>query len=341
VFDLLLFTVLFFTLLHPSLQSFQSDVGWVLVGALGLIFADLSFSVQSAYGLESQIAWANGGWSWFAVGICVSGFLHLYRPERKIFSQARLAIQPLAAFFIPMVLNLAALVVFALSGQNPEPTRHLGVGIGTALMVGSEILRQSLLLFDHQRLNRQLLALSSQLEARIEVRTRELEWLATHDPLTGLANRTLLQRHMAQFDKMMVMFIDLDGFKQINDSRGHEVGDAVLKNVARRLEAQLGESDLLARTGGDEFVVVCQSSQLELAQKLLNALEPPLEVGKHQFPISASIGISFTPQHSTDPERLQRYADAAMYAAKRRGRGQIQVFDQDILDCLDSENTSK
>jgi diguanylate cyclase len=342
VLDLLLVTILFFTLLRPSLQAFQGEVGWVLAGALGFIFADLTFSVQSAYGLESQIVWADGGWSWFAVGLCVSGFLHLRNPQRKVTSRALLVIQPLAAFLIPAMLTLAVLILFVISGQDPQPIRHGGMVIGTMLLIVSASLRQSLLLLDHQRLNQKLLALSNQLEQRIEERTRELEWIANHDPLTTLANRHLLQQHMAtiQGSPMMVLFIDLDGFKQINDSLGHEVGDGVLKNVAQRLQAQLDEASLLARTGGDEFVVV-GAQQPELAQKLLSALEQPFVFDRHEFFLSASIGISCSPQHSTDPERLQRYADAAMYTAKRRGRGQIQMFNQEILASLESKSTSK
>jgi diguanylate cyclase (GGDEF)-like protein len=125
-----------------------------------------------------------------------------------------------------------------------------------------------------------------------------------------------------------VLFIDLDGFKAVNDRFGHEAGDRVLASAAGRLRAAVRGSDTLARVGGDEFVVVCEdmrteTSALETAERIRAVLRAPFAVGDAELRIAASVGIALaTAQHAT-PEDLLRAADEAMYVAKRRGGDQI------------------
>lgn len=160
----------------------------------------------------------------------------------------------------------------------------------------------------------------------------EARFLAHHDTLTGLPNRRLLDDRLRQAvflaqrrdAKVAVMLLDLDGFKEVNDSLGHRAGDAVLREVAQRLAGCMRKSDTLARHGGDEFVVVIPEVQLEadcqiIAEKILRTLEPEFRVDGKGFRIGASIGVSLYPADASDGEGLLRNADVAMYRAKSLG----------------------
>jgi diguanylate cyclase (GGDEF)-like protein/PAS domain S-box-containing protein len=157
--------------------------------------------------------------------------------------------------------------------------------------------------------------------------------LAYSDPLTGLANRTSLgpsleqavQRSRRRGSKLAVIFIDLDGFKPINDLHGHDAGDALLVEVAERLRAHLRASDLLARLGGDEFLVVLEEvtelAPVEIvARKLLGEMRRPFDLPGAQVGVTASIGISVFPDDAADGATLMKHADSAMYAAKQAGK---------------------
>ena len=163
---------------------------------------------------------------------------------------------------------------------------------------------------------------------------------ATHDPLTGLLNRRgmfdLLSQAIARVKRtrasLALLFIDLDGFKQINDTHGHEAGDAVLREVAARLQASVRQTDTAARLGGDEFTVILENIKHGipdanmLAQKILETLQHPIQLDSVTATISASIGISM---HHPDDERsadqLVNAADSAMYTAKHAGKNQVCV----------------
>jgi len=166
---------------------------------------------------------------------------------------------------------------------------------------------------------------------------------AQHDSLTDLPNRVLLDDRLTNAIglrrrhglKLGVLYLDLDRFKNINDSLGHEVGDRLLKEVARRLLACVRGSDTVSRQGGDEFVILL--SELAAGQdaaisadKVLQALGTPLLIDGHNLHISASIGIAIFPEDGEDPESLLKHADFAMYHAKDRGRNNYQFFRQDM-----------
>jgi diguanylate cyclase (GGDEF)-like protein len=163
---------------------------------------------------------------------------------------------------------------------------------------------------------------------------------ALHDPLTELPNRTLfldrlghaLDRARRGGGQAAVLFLDLDHFKVINDSLGHEAGDKLLQAFAPRLQETLRPSDTVARFGGDEFVVLCEDLQSEadaahLAERILGSLEKPFQIDQHELFTSATIGLALARDDST-PEGLISDADAAMYRAKAEGRSRYGLFDQ-------------
>ena len=171
----------------------------------------------------------------------------------------------------------------------------------------------------------------------------KLRHQAMHDALTGLGNRLNLQESLLartatpQALPFAVLFIDLDGFKTINDTLGHDQGDELLVAIARRLEALLRREDLAARLGGDEFVVLMNEPQrvtdaVQLAQKLIDVIALPVTLGGQVFSVTASVGVALYPDHASGPHGLLKAADAAMYEAKARGRNRVAVFDQALTD---------
>ncbi|HEU4844003.1 MAG TPA: diguanylate cyclase [Burkholderiaceae bacterium] len=163
--------------------------------------------------------------------------------------------------------------------------------------------------------------------------------MAFHDPLTGLPNRALLLDRMTQGMSaaerdgrgLGVMFIDLDCFKPINDTLGHDVGDQLLQEVAQRLSHGVRQSDTVARIGGDEFVVLLEQvddgmTYVNVAEKLLASLSLPMELGSHTLTVGASIGIACFPADGQDATTLMKHADAAMYVSKASGRGAYHFY---------------
>jgi diguanylate cyclase (GGDEF)-like protein/PAS domain S-box-containing protein len=171
-------------------------------------------------------------------------------------------------------------------------------------------------------------------------RTEErIRYLAQHDALTGLPNRVLFRDRIGQAivqarrhqQLLAVLFLDLDGFKHINDSLGHQIGDHLLRMTARRLQRCLREGDTIARLGGDEFVMCLPglnegNDAMPVAAKILEALREPFYVEQHELHVSGSIGISLYPSDGDDAELLMRAADTAMYHAKESGRNNYQYF---------------
>lgn len=172
--------------------------------------------------------------------------------------------------------------------------------------------------------------------SRLDLERRVLRHQAQHDPLTGLSNRSLFneefERAMARARRharrLALLFVDLDRFKCVNDTLGHEAGDAVLREVARRLRQTVRVEDLVARWGGDEFVVVLDDPQdtaaaAGAARLLLAALDRVVEVEGHRLRIAASIGLALFPDDELSCADLLRAGDAAMYQAKQLGGGRV------------------
>jgi diguanylate cyclase (GGDEF)-like protein/PAS domain S-box-containing protein len=173
--------------------------------------------------------------------------------------------------------------------------------------------------------------------------SHRMSYLAQHDSLTDLPNRVLLGDRLnhaislahRRRRKMAVLFLDIDRFKHINDSLGHEVGDRLLQSVARRLLGCVRRSDTVSRQGGDEFVILLseinQSQDAAVsAEKMLHALSVPHCIGQHELRVTGSIGIVVYPDDGTDSDLLLKHADFAMYHAKERGRNQYQFFEPNL-----------
>lgn len=239
--------------------------------------------------------------------------------------------------------------------------------IGTAWQVSEIISRNIQLKLENEGLVRSLQASNAQLgqsnrslQHEIEERKRaeaRSEFLATHDALTGLPNRRLQKD---RFDQMAahiarhggtaaVLFIDLDKFKEVNDSLGHGVGDLLLRAIGIRLLDSLRHADSVCRHGGDEFLLLVgdaadQVTVAGVAERIIHSLQEPLEIEGRTIKIGCSIGISLYPDDGEDFERLVCRADKALYRAKRQGRGKYRFFahelDSTSLDAREAREAS-
>lgn len=186
----------------------------------------------------------------------------------------------------------------------------------------------------------ELRALNRTLEMRVEERTRAIEaanrrlqQIALYDALTGLPNRTLLRDRLDQTlasaeragTQFVLMLLDLDRFKHVNDTHGHHIGDQLLANVSERLSSSLRESDTVARLGGDEFAILLPNTDVKnallLAAKIIQAFEPVFRVERFDLSVGTSIGIALYPAHGADAETLLKRSDSAMYRAKQSKSG--------------------
>ena len=260
-----------------------------------------------------------------------------------------------------LVLLLATSIGTVLSVQIPvhrmlAATRRLADGDTSVRVPSGGVKELAILASAFNRMAEQLAIAQaavrvhhSQLEAKVDERTRQLQHLAEHDPLTRLPNRRQLFAHLEaalrrasqKHHCVAVFFLDLDNFKNINDSMGHEYGDKVLQNIGDRLRAAMGERGFIARLGGDEFTVVCEDAgSLEqirhTGQLLVKAFADPIEIAGRDLLISASVGASAYPDHAADAHALLRAADAALFRAKELGRTQLNVFSPDLLEAASS-----
>ncbi|HEY4999672.1 MAG TPA: PAS domain S-box protein, partial [Usitatibacter sp.] len=187
-----------------------------------------------------------------------------------------------------------------------------------------------------------ILSLAQDVSSRIQAEER-LQYMATHDGLTGLPNSVLLNDRLGAAlararrarRRVGVMFLDLDHFKDVNDTLGHRVGDALLKELAGRIRGALRQSDVLARISGDEFVVVLEDLPDEgaperVARLILGEVRRPFHVEGHELHVSGSLGLAIYPEDGADAETLLKNADAAMYHAKELGRNGFRLFSSEL-----------
>ena len=222
------------------------------------------------------------------------------------------------------------LPVLVISAHHEHKLRALGLGAKDFINKPFDLLEVQVRI--HNMLEVRLLY------QQLAETNRALEFMTLHDPLTGLPNRRLFMDRLtsaivhAKRNKgmMALLYMDLDGFKRINDTLGHEAGDTLLKMVADRLTATVRQEDTVARLGGDEFVIVlAEVSRHEaverLVSKLLLVVAQPYLIAAQQVNITTSIGIAIYPAHSLDKETLLQQADAAMYLAKQAGKNNYRI----------------
>ena len=238
--------------------------------------------------------------------------------------------------------GFAGLVGRLMSGEEPRATGLTRNRRRDGETIWCEWYHSALL--DDQGQIVSILSFVQDVSSRIQAEER-LQYLATRDALTGLPNRLLLHERLNQAialakrggRRVGVLFIDLDRFKNVNDTLGHRIGDELLKRVTASLSSALRETDLLARLGGDEFMVIVEDFDDRavlgrVAQKLLDAIAQPFEIEGNDIFVTSSIGIAVYPDDTDDPEELLKFADVAMYRSKDLGRNTYQFLDADLAE---------
>lgn len=289
-----------------------------LVAATGCwVVSDSLLGVQILSGTFAPGTWVDLGWMLAYVGFGVCG-LHpgMEEVEARAPQGARGGLRS-AGLLLAVMLAPGLLAYQSLFGDHVD---GLFIAVAASLMLVLAGLRGGALV-------RELEATSSTLRSR----EGEMHRRATTDPLTGLANRALLLEHLdtalGAGVGLTVALLDLDGFKGVNDSLGHEVGDALLREVAVRLTAASEPDELVARLGGDEFAVVSTAGATSLAERLLRTLGPPTVIQGSAIRLGASVGLVASGPGSGTVTQLLRHADVAMYVAKSSGGHRCEVYD--------------
>jgi diguanylate cyclase (GGDEF)-like protein len=257
-----------------------------------------------------------------------------------------------------VLFALVALLVIAWTITRPvrrltEGTRKLAAGDLTTRVHpgGAREIEELAQAFNHMaaelaEAERAVKSYQAHLELRVEQRTQQLQHLAEHDPLTGLPNRRQLFRCLDEMlaaaeatdgtSHIAVLFLDLDNFKTINDTLGHEFGDNVLSSIGGRLQGLAGDHGMIARLGGDEFTLVFGYSGnpadvVQRAEDLVTGFQRPLQIDRREVAVGASCGVALYPEHGRDAETLLRAADVALFRAKELGRNRLCVHDPSML----------
>jgi diguanylate cyclase (GGDEF)-like protein len=319
-------------------------------GALS-VFSYLRFTRR-----QRSVVWR--GWTLRSATLALSGlawgsigFLAL-PDDSRMHAYVALFVSGGATSVLGLMTNKRDLLTFELPVFVPSIVALLFVGtLNSALLAAGLMVSMALTfsvsgafrtrLAQFERLNAQLRKQRSELSAASDQLSAALclsRLQADTDVLTGLANRRVvgeqLARHVEEQSPAVLLFVDLDQFKVVNDSLGHDIGDQVLVAVAKRFQGVVDSHHVLARLGGDEFAVLipcCPNLEdaVEIASKLLSALSEPCSIDRHSLVISASIGIAFAAD-GDDAGDITRHADAAMYRAKRNGRNGIEIFDDSL-----------
>lgn len=337
LFDLGLLSLLLMVVLHG--QRLRPHLTLFMLGIACTVLADLSFvmlTTQDSYhsGHPIDLLFTGGVLLW-GLGAWQASRARQERPTRaRRLPLARLAPavrQGLAALPFAAVVG-ACLLLFLL--PHTDDLRERGVLTGTLVTVLLLLARQAVAHADNLRLTRSLRRLARDLEQS----RAQLAHQVQHDPLTGLPNRSLFEAHLTRRlrqagqrgERFAVLFIDLDGFKGVNDRHGHAAGDALLTQVAGRLRTAAEEGDLVARQGGDEFLALLPlpggRDAVQAGRRLLEALRPPFDLQGQAVTVTAAVGVSLYPHDAREAGDLRRCADLAMYRAKRAGPSELRCF---------------
>lgn len=351
---LLLFGAVSFYL--GSAQFFSHKVLMLIITSLLLqVFADTAylFSVAESSYIESNLT--NPLWSLALLLVALAGLLSLEPAKSSISTvlpeppSERITLQ----MFLPYTTIILLFIVITVE-QNKDLN---GLIAGAGLAISFLIARQIFTLWDNQKLMYNYDHLTSVLEHKIEQRTVEvtskneqlekvihkMEELAYYDVLSGLPNRRLFLEKLEDSirdakqhsEKVAVVFIDLDRFKNVNDSFGHEFGDLLLQGFSKKIKENLRSDDVISRQGGDEFTIILNNIYDEhdispLIQRLQTALAKPMVINGQELHISMSIGIAVYPKDGETTGELLKHADSAMYSAKAKGKNNFQFFSDDM-----------
>jgi diguanylate cyclase (GGDEF)-like protein len=298
-----------------------------------ITITDTIYYFQQLHNLYLTGSLLDLGWplGYLLLGLAARAFYVLHQPEMQVIAQAKeneKTDEPnsLWRILVPYawVPALGVLLLF-IWRCGDHTSLVMGVVVGGVVLLSLVLVRQVVAV-------RELHILYANNDALAST-NMQLEIQATHDALTGLPNRSLLQRRLEEETQVAhesnvpaaLLLLDIDRFKEVNDTLGHAVGDLLLQKIGPRLKSRLRPTDLIARLGGDEFAIVLPatdaSGAIDTARSLLSALDAPLLVNDHAFSIGGSIGIALTPEHGFDVTTLLRYADVAMYVAKRSQSG--------------------
>jgi diguanylate cyclase (GGDEF)-like protein len=310
------------TFLSTNLRSFQALYPYVIIAAATVMGVGVNGMIYVAERTEVAIDAYQGGLILIIMGVYTLSYLNLYVST---------------AIAVALMVSYAAIAVlvhdYYRGPQLIMLVGHLFLFVSiTVIGIAAQVLRDS-----YSREN-YLLRHSLQRDVEIkEEEKRRVSYLAEHDPLTGVANRlrfdkdaNALLAHARETRAMVqILFLDLDGFKPVNDAHGHAVGDRVLKVVAERLRQSVQPHDLVARVGGDEFVVALLTPRedrtlgVTAAERIAAAIAEGIELRGATLRLSVSIGVAGYPADGDDLETVLRAADAQMYVVKNRGRSGI------------------
>jgi diguanylate cyclase (GGDEF)-like protein len=307
-------------------RSARTPMLLLAAGMLALAVADSGFVYVSTAGSYAPGQVFNVGW---VAGFLLVGLAGLVtRPAATAAGGDALpGALRMSLPYLPLVVATVVLAVPTAQGQ-PLPPVEASLMTGLVALV---LVRQFLVVRDNRRL-----------VLRLRTREAELARRASHDTLTGLSNRELFRQRVERAltaggaASSAVLFCDLDGFKSVNDSRGHQAGDELLVLVAQRLRSCLRGDDVIARFGGDEFAVLLPGAEadaaLAIADVLVRAVAEPIDLRGETVHVGVSIGVATAPAATTHVDDLLRDADIAMYEAKAAGRGRRELFRPEMRD---------
>ncbi|SDO44125.1 diguanylate cyclase/phosphodiesterase [Rhodoferax sp. OV413] len=312
--------------------------------AMGLGICAMHYTGMAAMDMAPGIQW-SGGWVLASAGIAVAASavaLQIFFWLRRLSGNAERWWQLVAALVMGAAIcgmhytGMAA-ASFPLDSVCLSADQLRGDSLGM-LVSAATIVLLSLTMFTSM-IDVRMQSKTAVLAASLQTANTELQQLAFRDALTGLPNRLLFDDRVAvavercsrDGSGLAVLFVDLDGFKPVNDSFGHAVGDLVLREMAQRIAGEARASDTVARVGGDEFVLLLEgnpdtTAAAQIAQRIIDALNQPFTAGDHDVRLSCSLGIAMYPSDAPR-DQLMAHADAAMYAAKRSGGSAYAFFE--------------
>ena len=361
---LLLFCAISF-FIRPDLFFPRPVLAWICASLAVQIFADTAYLYESA----SAETYVTGNFydPLWSIGLLLTALAGLYalqeqksRPDPVEPADGKLPADE-NGITLRLLLPYFSLVLLFIVMVFEKDGEMNGLIVGAGISVVLIILRQVFILLENQKLIGQYHELTAVLEEKIEQRTTELitkneqlaeamqkmQHMAYHDALSGLPNRRLFldtlnsaiaaaKRHSHQ---VAVVFVDLDRFKNINDTFGHEFGDLLLQGFSRKMAENLRQIDTVSRQGGDEFTIILNDIKAKqdivpLVKRIQSILEKPVVVNGQELHVSMSIGIAVYPQDGETTEELMKHADIAMYHAKENGKNNYQFFSGEMQSTI-------